>query len=180
MSAMTADRETRERAVPCSICRRDTFEVGAVCSRPACVDLARQARTCSTREVADLFDVTYTTVDRWTRSGLLGRHLEGLGSGARRQWRDADLEVLWALFQLNDGDTNDQAGENPARRPFLEACADAVRARRVDPAGDLLVHAPSTGAYRVPLTGPLPDVVCCTVLHLQAFHGLQPLSPPGG
>jgi hypothetical protein len=61
-------------------------------------------------------------VNYWVINGHLGREHQDLGSGARREFSDSDLEVIAALAALASLGCTGQ---------WLDVAADAVRASRV-------------------------------------------------
>lgn len=79
-------------------------------------------------------ECSYRQLDYWVRCGYLGERHRNLGSGGQRVFDDADLEVLAALAQVTflGGPTNTDSN-------LRQAISDAVRERRVDAAGELLV-----------------------------------------
>lgn len=83
-----------------------------------------------TNDAVDRTGATLRQVNYWATHGLLGPHQANLGSGGRRTFTGADLEIVWGLARLAD---------LGCIQPFLEAAADAIRARRVEPLGELLV-----------------------------------------
>lgn len=87
-------------------------------------------------------DCTYRQLDYWCRLGYLGEHHRNLGSGSgsRRHFTASDLEVLHALAEL----AKLTSGTSIDRR----AIAAALRARSVQPDGEVLIIDPEGTAQR--------------------------------
>lgn len=95
----------------------------------------------STAWVAEHTCASYRQLDYWIRHGLVREDLMALGSGARRRFEPADVEVIHALAALADlGCTADS----------MEIAAAAVRARRVGAPGEWLVVTRSRMCARFP------------------------------
>lgn len=154
------------------------LNLDGTCDRRLCREMLLRSATCSTYRAVEITSSTARVADHWARGGYLGRDLAVGGSGHPRRWRDADLEALWALTRLLEvgGDLKARDG-SPIRHRFVEVCLETVRARRVNPAGDLLVYDALTHrARRVrPEPGALESSVTGAVLHLEAFRGLEPV-----
>lgn len=84
------------------------------------------------REICALVDATQRQLDYWARNGLFGDEPEwNAGSGSKRPWHlPVVVEVAWACARLAD------LGIDVAP---LRQVADVIRARPVDPNGELLV-----------------------------------------
>jgi len=78
----------------------------------------------STGWAVDRTGATKRQLDYWGRGGLLGEDHHALGSGKRRRYSDADLEVIVALRHL---------AALGATEEWLHAGSGAVRVRRVAP-----------------------------------------------
>lgn len=133
----------------------------------------------STAWAADRTDATFRQIDYWARAGWLGDHHQGLGSGRRRHFTDADLEVVVALRQV---------ASLGATERWLQHTAEAVRAERVRPGEWLLVTIAGHTLRCSPAD--LPRVVtrgddhqAAWLIRLEAFDNGRPLSlarPEGG
>lgn len=84
----------------------------------------------STAWVALHTGASYRQLDWWIRQGLVREDLMALGSGARRRFEPADLEIITTLTAL--------AGLGCTGSSMMRA-ADSIRAKRVAPAGEWLL-----------------------------------------
>lgn len=96
----------------------------------------------STDWVAELTGASFRQCDHWIRTGVLGKHLEGRGSGSRRRFSPGDVEAVHALAAL---------ASVGCREEWLGRAVAAVRAGRVDPAGERLVLLLDGTCYRHPI-----------------------------
>lgn len=117
------------------------------------------------RDVAQaLTGATHRQQDYWIRRGLLGARLQNLGTGSRREFSTGDLEVLYALAQLAALGCTQQ---------WMAAAADAVRASRVDPAGERLVVHLDGPAYRHPAGSAVSASGPLWLVPLRSFAGVR-------
>lgn len=115
-------------------------------------------------EAVELTGATYRQIDYWVRTGKVGRHLRGLGSGARRRYHATDIEVLSALAQLSALGCRDDR---------MATAADAVAVRRVAPAGERLVVLLDGTTYRHPIDQPVAAAGPLWQVTLRSFGGAQ-------
>jgi hypothetical protein len=112
-------------------------------------------------EACGLVNCTYRQLDYWCRLGLIGELQYGRGSGSRRSFNDADLEVLYAVagvYHLN------------GREELAARVRDAVRVRRVSPDHDEFIVI--TDGQQVHRVGALSDEFSWTtarVIRLRPF-----------
>ena len=128
----------------------DRLERASVANRPPRPDNMPQAAgnpqiPGSSAWVAQQTGASFRQVDYWVRHGLLGSRLQGLGSGAKRRYQPDDVEVIHALVALAALGCRDE---------WLAGAARAVRAARVNPAGERLIVELNGNAYRHPIDQP--------------------------
>lgn len=121
----------------------------------------------SSRQVADLCDVTFRQIDYWTRLGLvIPGVLEAAGSGTVRRWTAADVEVVYGIGQLY------RLG---AHASALDEVVALIRSSRIGAAGEWLVvpdrEAPTRHRHALPETVSTP----CRVVRLEAFGDISPV-----
>lgn len=124
----------------------------------------------SSRQVADLCDVSFRQLDYWTRLGLLiPGVMEAAGSGSVRRWTAGDLEVVYGIGQLY------RLG---AHASALDEVVGLIRSSRIGAAGEWLVvpdrDAPTRHRHALPESVTTP----CRVVRLEAFGDLSPAGDP--
>lgn len=159
--------DVRQHPVPCGVCRQPTANDSGLCDEPDCQD-AIGADSLNWRTACIAIGCTYRQLDYWIRAGHFGStipaRMSARGSGSRRRFDDADLEVGWAIAEL--------ARQHQHRAmPYV---ADLVRSRRVDAGGELLILLAPTEAVRVRRGDPLPAIDHTSLLvPLRAFEALR-------
>lgn len=83
-----------------------------------------------THAAAAATGATFRQIDYWVRSGLLGRELQNIGSGSRRDFTSRHLEVIHALGHLS---------ALGATKEWLQAAVDAMAAGPVRSEGERLL-----------------------------------------
>lgn len=104
-----------------------------------------ETRPWSTAWLSEQTGATYRQLDYWIGKGLLGRGHRG-GSGSQRRFTPAEFELVAALAQL---------AALGGREHWLELAADAVRAARVNAAGERLVLLLDGTCFRHPSGQPV-------------------------
>jgi hypothetical protein len=109
----------------------------------------RPGDSFSGRELCDIAGITYRQLDYWARLGLLRPSVaDARGSGSRRRYGEADVEIARAVGELmafgGRGHLTDQ----------IASAVRILRLRRIDPVGEWLA-VPLRGEV-VRLGGDLP------------------------
>lgn len=112
-----------------------------------------------TRWLLELTGATARQIPYWARKGILGPDLIHIGSGHRRNWTEHDVEVVHALVQLAAMGATDQ---------WLRIATRAVRAGRVNPAGERLVLLLDGTCFRHPADQPLAALGPAWIVPLMA------------